>query len=155
MRQTKKILIITTLTVGAIIIGTVMISLHPLFRSSERLLNDVIKIFPMGTHIDYVAAVVNKQTIIKNVTESRTPIIMYDSGYVNPRHEDVPGWFPTSTSAGHVIVGYKSIKASYKTHFNTYFGVYWGFDEDGKLIDVLVTKDLDMIQLASARRAVD
>ena len=52
-------------------------------------------------------------------------------------------------------LGYKSIKVSYETHFNTYFGIYWGFDEDGKLIDVLVTKDLDMIQLASARRAVD
>ena len=155
MKQTKKILIITTLTIGAIIMGTVIISLHPLFRSSERVLNDVLKILPMGTHIDDVAAVVNKQSIIKNVKEMHAPIIKYDSWYVNPRHGEVPGWSSTSTSAGHVIVGYKSIKVSYKTYFNTFFAIYWGFDEDGKLIDVLVTKDLDMIELASARRTAD
>jgi hypothetical protein len=117
-------------------------------------MNDTLKLTPMGTHIDDVAAIVQGQTIIKNVTELTPPVISYDKGYANPRHEKVPGWL-YSEDARSSIVGYKSVRVSYGTHFNTSISIRWGFDEDGKLIDVFVTKDFDMIQGGSVRKTVN
>jgi hypothetical protein len=117
-------------------------------------MNDTLRLTPMGTHIDDVAAVVNGQTIIKNVTESRTPIIDYENGYVNPNGE-VPGWTTTISPGNRSIVGHKSVRVSYRTHFNMYISIYWGFDENGILIDVLVAKDLDMIPRGSVRKTAD
>ena len=153
MAKINKIWIVLSIIIlGAIIMITVILPLHPLFRSPKRVLNDTLKLTPMGTHIDDVAAIVKSQTIIKNATESRAPIIRYDSGYVNPRGE-VPGW-PT-ISGSRSIVGYKSITVAYRTHFYMYISIYWGFDEDGKLIDVFVAKDLDMLPRGSVRKTAD
>ena len=153
MLKTNKIWIVLSIIIlVAIIMVTVIMSLHPLFRSPKRVLNDTLKLTPMGTHIDDVAAVVKSQTIIRNVTESRAPIIDYERGYVNPRLGEIPGWPSPPSLIDGAIVGYKSIKVSYRTHFNMYISICWGFDEDGKLIDVFVAKDLDMIQRGSARK---
>ena len=155
MAKINKIWIVLSIIIlGAIIMITVILPLHPLFRSPKRVLNDTLKLTPMGTHIDDVAAIVKSQTIIKNVIESHPPIIRYDSGYVNPRGE-VPGWpTPPSLTSG-AIVGYKSIEVAYRTHFYMYISIYWGFDEDGKLIDVFVAKDLDMLPRGSVRKTAD
>ena len=154
MIKINKIWIALFIIVLGTILIIVIIPFHPLFRSPERMMNDTLKLTPMGTHIDNVAAIVNKQTIIKNVTEWRPPNISYDSGYVNPRPGEVPGWPTTISPGSRSIVGYKSIKVSYKTHFNMYISIYWGFDKDGKQIDVFIAKDLDMIPRGSARRTV-
>jgi len=106
----------------------------------------------MGTHIDDVAALVESQMIVENVTELRPHIIRHESGYVNPNGE-VPGWPDTVYPGRRSIVGHKSVQVSYKTHYNTYFSIYWGFDENGKLIDVLVRKGYDMLQGGEARKS--
>ena len=153
MVKIKKIWIVLSIIIlGAIIMATVVMPLHPLFRSPKKIMNDTLGFTPMGTHIGDVVAIVNRQTIIKNVTESRPPIIRYDSGYVNPRTGEVPGWPSPKSSSSGAIVGYKSITVSYRTHFHMYISICWGFDEDGKLIDVFVAKDLDMIQRGSVRK---
>ena len=127
-----------------------MLPLHPLLRSPKRVLNDTLKLTPMGTHIDNVVGLVDSQTIIDDIVEWREPLIYYDRGYISPGAA-VPGW-PVSEVGRESIVGYKSVKVSYKTHYNTYISIYWGFDEDGKLIDVYVHKSFDMIQVRGARK---
>jgi len=155
MTETKKILIaLSIVVVGVTIMVTMIMPLHPLFRSPKRVLNDTLKLTPMGTHIDDVAALVESKTIIKNVTEWREPTIRYDSGYVNPNGE-VPGWSTTVSPGNRSIVGHKSIEVSYKAHYNTYISIYWGFDEDGKLVDVFVDKNFDMIDGGGARRTAE
>ena len=131
-----------------------MLPLHPLLRSPKRVLSETLKLTPMGMHIDDVAAIVENQTIIKNITEPRPPIIDYESGYVDPFGE-VPGWPNIVYPGNRSIVGYKSIEVSYKTHYNTYISIYWGFDDDGKLIDVYVHKSFDMIQVRGARKTAN
>jgi len=148
----KKQLSLYILVLGAIIMITIIMPSHPLFRSPLRVLNDTLSITPMGTYIEDVATTVKNQTIIENVTEAYSPIIRYDNGYVNPKDGEVPGWPTTVAPGNRSIVGYQSIEVAYRTFFNTYISIYWGFDEDGKLIDVFVEKSLDMIQLGSVRK---
>ena len=125
--------------------ASVILPLHPFFRSPKRVLNDTLKLTPLGTHIDDIVALVERQTIIKDMEEMRSPIISYDSGYVNPNGE-VPGWPDTMHPGSRSIVGHKSVRVSYSgSPFNTYFSIFWGFSEDGYLIDVLVRKGFDMI----------
>jgi len=155
MAKTKKIWVASSIiTLGAFIMITVSMPLHPLFRSPKSVLNDTLKLTPMGTHIDEVAAIVKSQMIIKIVTESQPPIIDYESGYVNPNGV-VPGWQTIISPGSRSIVGHKSVRVFYGSHFGLYISIYWGFDEDGKLIDILVVKDLDMIQLGSVRKTAD
>jgi len=153
MMKTKNIkwIALSIFILGAIIMVVVAISSHPFFRSPKRIINDTLSFTPMGTYIDDVAMLVKNQTIIKNVEEWRTPTISYEWGYVSPG-APVPGWTSTPTSFGSSIVGYKSVMAYYKTHYNMYISVFWGFDEEGKLIDVFVTKNWDMIPFGEARR---
>ena len=138
----NRLVIFSIISIGAIVLITVIITRHPLFRSPQKILADTLRITPMGMHIDDVVEIVTRQTIIRNVNEWRSPLIKYDSGYIDPSSRS------TSKSS---IVGHKSVRVSYKTHFNTYISIYWGFDEDGNLIDVLVDKSYDMIEVPRAR----
>jgi hypothetical protein len=54
------------------------------------------------------------------------------------------------------IVGHKSVQASYSgSHFGMHYSIYWGFDKDGYIIDVLVRKGFDTIQVGEARKTAD
>jgi hypothetical protein len=61
-----------------------ILPLHPLFRSPKRVSNDILKLTPMGTHIDDVVAIIKRQTIIENVTEWRELTIRYDKWVCEP-----------------------------------------------------------------------
>ena len=149
MKKSKWIIFLAII-IGVIILITLVMPLHPFFRSPRRIMNDTLRLTPMGMHIDDVASIVQSQTIIRNVEEMRNPIIRYDRGYVSP-NSMVPGW-PVTEIGISSIVGHKSIQVAYSTHLGMSIGIYWGFDEDGKLIDVLVAKDWDMIHIGEIRR---
>ena len=146
----NKWIIFLVIIIGVIVLATVVMPLHPFFRSPRRIMNDTLRLTPMGMHIDDVANIVQSRTIIRNVEEWRVPTISYDRGYVSP-NSIVPGW-PIAEVLGQSIVGHKHVTVFYKTHLNMHIGIYWGFDEDGKLIDVLVAKDWDMIHIGEIRR---
>jgi len=151
--KTKKIkwIILSVIAIGGIIVVVITAS-HPFFRSPKRIMSDTLKLTPMGMHIDDVAEIVKSRTIVKNVEEWREPTINYESGYVDPFGE-VPGWPTTATSHGYSIVGHKSIRVYYSAYVG--ISIYWGFDEEGKLIDVLVSKNFDMIHGGHIRRTAD
>ncbi|MCL2158482.1 MAG: hypothetical protein FWH48_03650, partial [Oscillospiraceae bacterium] len=119
-----------------------------------RIMSDTLKLTPMGMHIDDVAEIVKSRTIVKNVEEWWKPRISYESGYLDPFGE-VPGWPTIETPRIHTIVGHKSVMVHYNTYFGMSIDIYWGFDEEGKLIDVLVSKDFDMIHGGHIRRTAD
>ena len=71
--------------------------------------------------------------------------INYKRGYVNYDKKAPPGR-PTS-GTGYLVVGNKSIKVilgKYSNPFLTIVSASWGFDEEGKLIDVYVRKTTDV-----------
>ena len=152
----SPIRVIVIIILGVLLIMTgINIFSHPLFRSSNSIMNDVIKLTPMGTHIDDVAEIVKNKKIIKGAEEYKPPTINYEEGYIDPDQRTVPGW-PTLPDGRTSIVGHKSVRVYYNTNtLNLYFGVFWGFDEEGKLVDIYVLKDLDMISLRRARRTAN
>ncbi|MDR1689050.1 MAG: hypothetical protein LBS21_10625 [Clostridiales bacterium] len=150
-RKNTKRIVLSVIILAGLIMAIVVIS-HPFFKSPEKIMNEVIKLTPMGTHIDDVANLVNSKVIIKRLKKGeRGPIISYDSGYVSPG-DTVPGW-PVIEGA-RSVVGYKSVKVSYDTFAGMYFSIYWGFDKEGKLIDIFVYKTWDMIQIGGVRETV-
>ena len=150
----KRVLLIIII-LGVVILAYVTIFSHPLLISPRRVASNVLKITPMGMHIDDVVDIVKTTHIVKGAEKSREPIINYEGGYLSP-DDNVPGW-PSSRPLGHgqSIVGHKSVSVAYCTHFHTYFSINWGFDEDGKLIDVCVNKALEMIELGTVRRTAE
>jgi len=144
---------IVVLGVIAVVVG---ILTPPFFRTPKSMMGDVLKFTPMGTHIDEVAEIVRNQTVVRNVNEWREPTISYDSGYVDPFGE-VPGWPTIAKPRSHTIVGHQSVRVYYETRSRIYIyiSVYWGFDEEGKLIDVFLTKSLDIFPFGSIRRTAD
>ena len=140
---------------GVVIVVGIIIFSHPMFRTSKSVMKDILKLTPMGTHIDDVAKLVKNKTILEGVS-SRTPYVNYERGYANPYFGEIPGW-PTSEISGYSIIGHKSVSVIYDAHPNIWvsFGLYWGFNEEGDLIDILVDKNWDMIGLGHVRRTVD
>ena len=156
MKTKTKIILITlsVVVVGVTVLITVIMPLHPLFRSLERLSKDTLRLTPMGMHINDVAALVKRQMVIKNVTEWRHPIINNERGYVNPTTGEVAGWSSTPTSGSSAIVGHKSVTVIYGKKL-TSIEIYWGFDENGILVDVLVQKWFDKINLGGLRKTAN
>ncbi|MCL2122143.1 MAG: hypothetical protein FWH28_07840, partial [Clostridiales bacterium] len=54
----NRLVILSTIIMGAIVVITVIIPWHPLFRSPQKILKDTVRITPMGMHIDDVVEIV-------------------------------------------------------------------------------------------------
>jgi hypothetical protein len=148
----RKWVILLIIFLGTIIMVTVILLFHPTFKSTKRILNETLKLTPIGMHIDDVVMLVENQMIIKDMEEMHPPIIYCDSGYINPSGE-VLGWPDTVRPGNRSIAGHKSVEVAYKgSSADMYFSIFWGFNEDGYLIDVLVCKAFDMIQAGEARK---
>lgn len=134
------------LSLAAIIVLTVTVPMftNPLRRPRSMVTNYILNLTPIGMHIDDVVEIVESRD------DWRVHYISYEWGFMHPRHGARDGW-PTSRS-GHPIIGEQSIRvhagmyrAWYKLFFNTFVGVFWGFDEDGKLIEIFVWKSIDAL----------
>ncbi|MCL2672288.1 MAG: hypothetical protein FWF10_09690 [Clostridiales bacterium] len=121
-----------------IIALTLIFSLHSgrinLRKSNEDIREDLIEITPLGMNMEDVLKVIegNRKWELEWARDNY--------GY---------GISPDGPGEGHAeSVGVKSIRAcigEYGFIFRTYVVVYWGFDEDSKLIDIAVRKDVDAL----------
>lgn len=97
----------------------------PLRQSEERIREDILMMTPLGSKFEYVLSILSKEKWeIRYVSESKG---FYHQGVIPPKG-----------------VGDKSIKAFLGSYqglpFKASVVVYWGFDADGKLIDIWVWK---------------
>ena len=100
-----------------------------------------LRITPIGTCIEEVITIVRNNERWRNVSISR------ESGFPHPRGI-VLGW-PLSELRAVSIVGSKSIRTRVEVNApwilrlwllsERNLHIYWGFDEDGKLIEVYVS----------------
>jgi len=132
------------LSLAAIIVLTVTVPMFTnlLRRPQPMVTTYILNLTPIGMHID---------DVVESREDWRVHYISYDGGFPHPRlHGENHGW-PT-TRSGHPIIGEQSIRvhagiyrAWYKLFFNTFVDVLWGFDEDGKLIEIFVWKSIDAL----------
>jgi hypothetical protein len=107
---------------------------NPLRRPAPMIRNYVLRLTPIGTCIEEVIEV------IENNESWQRPSVNRIGGFAHPRVY-APGW-PVSELTGISIVGDKSIRTR---EIYVMWGlversvnVFWGFDADGKVIEVYV-----------------
>jgi len=139
----KKGRIVLYIIIIVAFLTVLVICTNPLRWPHKWVRNYILKMTPIGTHIDDVAA------LIASKERWNTYSINYESGFVHPHLRDDPKW-PTSTISGNSVIGEKSIRvhigtyrAFYKLFFETYVDVLWGFNQDGELIEVFVWKSIN------------
>ena len=106
----------------------IMTRSNPLRRSEEKILSEMLELTPIGMHMDDVIKLIENEGW-------KIHFLNYSSGF------RVPGTYDN-------IIGKKSIVATmgmYKTGLSLftverYVQVYWAFDEDSKLIHMLIHK---------------
>lgn len=134
--------IVKYLTIGlsamVLIAGGVLLS-NPLRRSEEQIRENLLKITPIGTNMEDVVQVVENN---KDWTARGT----FDSGYlmINGRPRQPSSYSSTVDN----VVGASSMQVDigeYRTIFATDVIVFYAFDEEFKLIDITVCKEVDSI----------
>ena len=110
---------------------------NPVRRPRFMVRNHVLRLTPMGTHIDDAAA------IIEGIGGWRMARVNYERGFLLPAPSDPFG----------DAVGYMSIRVWARPYWpgnlpiigllaQTSTSIFWGFDADGKLTDVYVWKSV-------------
>jgi hypothetical protein len=128
----KKKMIFVLIPVGTIILTMViMMLLNPLFLRSERQIrSNILKLTPIGMSIDEVVETVRNETKWETLTQT--------------------GWIPLASFTEDIIQSYMYERAEAGLiwlFLGRSFGYYsvtadWKFDENGKLVDVTVRKEL-------------
>ena len=123
----RKILVYTILGLFVVTLGaiTVTYATNPLRKSEEEIKVNILKLAPIGTNMDEVI-----QVIECNETWEW-------QGHINPNG------FPADVNGD--PIGEKTIKVilgSYRNIFKTYVVFWWAFDENSKLIEVFVRKQI-------------
>ena len=118
----SKLIKCTAITFIALLVGIplIMKAANPLHRDSESLRNNILKLTPIGSSMEDVIAVIESNEKWGN------PYIDYDHGY--PEY-------------GETRIGVQSIRVSlgeYYDPFIVFVTAFWGFDNDGKLVDIHV-----------------
>ena len=126
------------IAVCVIIVTALLIILaNPLRRSTDRIRDNILKLTPVGMSME--------ETI--RIVESKKKWELYwisNKGYGMFRGSPGEYYFDiTKEIAEHYVVGVKSIRVHLGDYFRTGVLAYWGFDEDDKLVDVAVRKDID------------
>ena len=158
----KKIKLSNRLGLLTVIFPVIMAIVIPLailmvvnpMRGPQFMINIyVLRLTPLGTHIDDVVE------IVENNDRWRIRNISYEWGFRHPRPDRVRGWpndpvLPPGwilSEWNNVIVGDKYIRVDSGPYWpaivpvpvigffmTTSSSIFWGFDEDGKLIAVYV-----------------
>ena len=143
----KYILLVIISFAGIVIISPLVLMVsNPMHRPEPMIRDYVLRLTPKGMSMEDAIAV------IENNDACGPPSISYNSGFAHPMH-NAPGW-PVSPLTGVSIVeiGDKSIRVvdgPFRPSsipimgliLQTRVSIFWGFDEDGKLIEVYVWAD--------------
>ena len=135
MKKLKAaIIFVISIVILVIVIMNILTIINPLRKSQAGIEKDILRLTPIGMHIDDVIK------IIEGREKWNVRYIDYEMGYAHP--------YRLCTDDDY-IVGNKSIRASigdYKVIFvPANVTVLWGFDYDGKLIEIYVWKSFDVI----------
>ena len=128
----KHILLLPVILVGILLARPLIPMVYnPKRRPSPMIRNHILRHTPIGTHIDDVI------TIIERNERWGTPSINRSSGFFHPRPWDYGARF------FELIIGHKHIQARPEMYRILLLParvtrIFWGFDEDGKLIEVYV-----------------
>jgi hypothetical protein len=131
-RQSKKIVFFMLLLIGVIILASIITQfVNPLRRSGDRIRNDILKVTPVGMNMDEVRKVIAKENWRMTGGSS-------ERGYTDHRHS------PPRQPVGEKYICADIGQISYFIILSCTVRIYWGFDENGKLIDVYVVKYLNI-----------
>ena len=152
----KKMMVICLIgfVLALVMLPYILMIPNPMRRPQAAATNYVLGLTPIGTHIDDVIS------IVENHRDWTIERIDRERGFSHPRPHLIPGWpndmvlppgwILSESRTRSVIVGEQSIRVQAGRHwpFNaplpfgllmeTIVSVFWGFDEDGKLIEVYV-----------------
>jgi len=138
----KSTLITLSILMSIVILAAALIYKNYLRWPAVYLHEYVLWHTPIGTDIEDVISHIEsrKNWRIRHINRER--------GFLRPGRA-VPGW-PIYQSSGQNIVGEKSIRvfagnyqAWYKINRITWVDIFWGFDKDGKLVEIYVWKSID------------
>jgi len=138
----KKIVvyILIALSVGVVITMAILLS-NPLRRSEDRIRANMLKLTPIGTSMEDVIKVVegNEKWKINTVRDYGYLLVngVPSFPYFSPIEEKEYDYHLIGEKSMCVYLG------EYRTIFITSVEVYYAFDEDSKLIDIAVKKDMD------------
>ncbi|MDR2650343.1 MAG: hypothetical protein LBB94_11610 [Clostridiales bacterium] len=147
--------VLLIILLGIVIVTFIPMVFNPIRRPQKMVRNYILRLTPIGTHIDDVVK------FIESKQEWTVLYINYKMGYAH-LGEPIPGWpvitrtIPGSdgsiTTRRTSIIGDKSIRAYlgeyyawYTLGYHTAVSVFWCFDKGGKLIEVYVSKEIDII----------
>ena len=146
MKKRNKILIRFLMILGIITLMVVIALIrNPLLRTEEGIRNYLLRITPIGTSMEEVIGVIDnhEKWSIRFISEdsgvSLHPTVIPESSsrglYNNPL-------FPNN------IIGERSLRVylgNYSLITRVYVDAFYAFDEDGKLIEILVWKVWDLL----------
>ena len=127
----KSIMIVLLLLTIVILSPFVLMIPNPMRRPQDMARNYILRLTPLGTHIYDVVEIMERNGYGRlNVN--------FNSGFPAPPPREYPnariGVMSASIGMGNYYLTW------YRWFHTTEVGVRWGFDEDGKLIDVYVRK---------------
>ena len=140
----KKIIFYVLFVIFVLVLGIVIINLSSNFlrRSNEQIRENILKMTPIGMSMG------NAAEIIKN-NKKWYDFAQYDEGVVYDKRLKRPTAHANYTqkdSENFDIIGKKSISiyaGDYHVFLaKVYVRVWWAFDEEFKLIDVIIEKDV-------------
>ena len=139
----KKAAIITTSAILAFFLAIaltifIFLELNPLYKSHDALKSYLLNITPIGTNMDDAKSAVRKAFKLRN---SDVWVDM-EMGYkINDRGLS----YTYGLDSSYTIVGEKSIYFDFGQVGFNFVGAYYAFDENDKLIEILVVKTLDVL----------
>jgi ABC-type glycerol-3-phosphate transport system permease component len=129
-KKRKVVLTILLLLVVVILAPFILMIPNPMRRPQEMARDYILRLTPMGTHIDDVVTIMERNGY-------GSLHVNLNSGFRTPPpspHDARIGVMSASIGMGNYYLTW------YRWFHTTEVGVFWGFDEDGKLIDVYVRK---------------
>jgi len=114
---------------AAVVAGAIVLS-TPLRRSEEHLREALLTETPLGAEFDEVRLLLNAR------------------GWLDDRHHEHIGFLKQVPGRKTEVVGLRSLRAHlghYRAPYRTDVTAFWGFDEEGKLVDIWVWKTTDSI----------
>ena len=133
----KRVLLIFVILVSLLFVGlpVILATFNPMQRPRFMVRNSILRLTPMGTHIDEAIEAIESRSnwIVRFVNHNR--------GFVHP----------SVLPFGSSIIGDKSIRVDAGPFWPGVFpliglisresvSIFWGFDADGYLIEVYVTR---------------
>jgi|GEM_PF-794560 len=137
----KSLIIPISVILALSLMIVVPMFVNPLRRPQANVRNYILRLTPLGTSIEDVIETIES----RRGWEVR--YINFEGGYLHPGPR-IPGW-PTAQS-GASIIGeqsvriYRNYRAFYKLFLSAAVNIYWGFDADGRLIEVHVNKFIEI-----------